>query len=248
MKDGRHRKPISDHAEAIRLKLYITGTTRALPPCMLLEEAGADYELVVVDIRKKERPADLLAFNPQGRLPALRDGEVAIDQSVAILLYLADKLGVMLPASEPARSETIRALMISSTDIMTGHSAIFRLMRRDDGDFSGLLRDYRQRLLEDIRVCNDLLKDRRHMAQDFSIADLMLYAIVGQYDRAALERNRFDALIRWIGGMRARPAIRKAESRCAYMYDVSGILGQEVLDPQAAAEGFRPVASAASKT
>lgn len=225
------------------MKLYTTGTTRALPPLMLLEEAGADYELAVVDIRTKERPDDLLAFNPQGRLPALKDGPVAIDQSVAILLYLADKLGTMLPKSEPARSQAICALMIPSTDLMTGHSAIFRLMRRDDGDFSGLLRDYRQRLLGDISRCNDLLKDQRYLAGEISVADLMLYTIVGQYDRAALERNHFDALISWMDGMRGRPAVRAAESRCPYLYDVSGILGREVLDHAAAADGFRPVAS-----
>ncbi|WP_292326112.1 glutathione S-transferase family protein [Mesorhizobium sp.] len=227
------------------VKLFITGTTRALPPCMVLEEAKADYELVVVDIRKKDRPAELVAFNPQGRLPALKDGEVAIDQSVAILLYLADKFDLLLPKSEPARSETLRALMVSSTDIMNGHGSIFRLMRRDDGDYSRLISDYRQRLLGDISRCNDVLAGQRYLAGDISIADLMLYTIVGQYDRAALQRNRFDALISWIDLIRARPSVQMAESKCAYMYDVSGILGQEVLNHVTAMESFRPVASTA---
>ncbi|MEI9425767.1 glutathione S-transferase family protein [Mesorhizobium sp. Cs1299R1N1] len=227
------------------MKLFMTGTTRGLPPCMVLEEAKADYELVVVDIRKRDRPADLLAFNPQGRLPALKDGEVAIDQCVAILLYLADKLGVLLPTSEPARSEAIRALMIASTDVMDGHAALFQLMRRDDADYSGLIRDYRQRLLGDISRCNELLKDRDYLAGNISVADFMLYTIVGQYERAALARNHFDALVGWMDRIRARPAVRTAESRCAYMYDVSRTLGEEVLDPEAAVSGLRPVMSTA---
>ena len=236
---------VKDSPKRTMMKLFITGTTRALPPCMLLEEAGISYEFTVVDIRKKERPADLMAVNPLGRLPALKDGAVTIDQSVAILVYLADKLRIFLPAQEPARSETIRCLMISSMDIMASHSAIFRLSRRDDGNYAGLLRDYRQRLLGDIAYCNDLLEKREYLAGELSIADLALYTILGQYDSAALQRNKFDRVLSWLEAMRVRAAVRSAESKCPYIYDVGDTLGHELLDPEAAAEGFRPVAATA---
>lgn len=224
------------------IKLFIAGTTRAMPPCMLLEEAGADYELSVIDLRRKERPDDLLALNPQGRVPFLIDGGLAIDQSVAILIYLADKFGMLLPKAEPGRSETLRYLLLAATDVMFGHSAIFRLLRRDEGSFATLIRDYRQRLLGDLSRCNDLLAHRDYLAGDISIADLMLYAIAGQYDRRAIERSGFHALSDWIERIRMRSAIRAAESKCPYAYDVSDTLGDEVFDPEHAAEGLRPVA------
>src|SRR5690625_2495365 len=121
------------------MKLYVSGTTRAMPPCMLMEETGAPYELVVVDIRRDARPPDLLTFNPQGRVPALLDKDVHLDQSIAILLYLAEKFGALLPRTEPGRSEAIRMLMVAATDVMFGHSAIFRLSRRSDQDYTALI-------------------------------------------------------------------------------------------------------------
>lgn len=223
------------------IKLFTSGTTRGLPPVIVLEEANVPHELVVVDIRRKERPAELFEFNPQGRMPAVKDETVSIDQSVAILIYLADKLGVFLPRREPARSEALRWLMFSATDIMTGHGAVFRLMRRTDADYSALLSDYRQRLIGDVARFDEKLVGSEYLAGDISIADLMMYAIVGQYERATLERLGFVSLLDWIDRVRARPSVQAAEARCPYAYDVAATLGDEAYDAEAAIERFRPV-------
>src|SRR5690554_3591674 len=82
------------------IKLFATGTTRALPPCILLEEAGVPYDLTIVDIRDADRPEDFLKLQLQGRMPALVDGDLATDQSVVILIYLAEKFGIFLPRDE----------------------------------------------------------------------------------------------------------------------------------------------------
>ncbi len=224
------------------LTLFTTGTTRALPTCMLLEEAGVDYELVVVDIRQKARPTELLAFNTQGRMPALIDGDVTMDQSLAILIYLAEKFGIFLPRQEPARSEALRLLMVAATDVMFEHSTVFRLVRRNEnGEMDGLINDCRQRLMGDIAKCDEILSARPYLAGDISIADLMLYAIVGQYDRSTIDRLGFAALAGWIDRVRARPGVQRAESRNPYLYDVSQTLGSSPYQPEAAAEGLRPV-------
>lgn len=224
------------------LKLFTTGTTRALPPLMLLEEAEANYELVVVDIRQKERPAELLEFNSQGRMPALIDGDLRIDQSLAILIYLAERFDLFLPGKEPARSEALRLLMVAATDIMFEHSTVFRLVRRNEsGQNDSLIHDTRQRLMGDIAKCDNILKSRSYLAGEISIADLMLYAIVGQYDRPTVDRLGFAALGSWIDRVRARPAVRHAEIKCPYLYDVSATLGSDHYQPEAASEGLRPV-------
>jgi len=224
------------------IKLFATGTTRALPPCMVLEESGVPYDLVVVDIRQSERPSDLLKFNPQGRMPSLIDGDLAFDQSVAILVYLAEKFDIFLPKTPPERTEVLRQLMAASTDIMFGHATVFRMMRASKGHLDTLLYDYRQRLLSDLAKSDELLRNRPYLAGELSIADFYLYAIVGQYDAAAIKRLGFDALQGWIDRIRARPAVRSAEQKCPYLYDVSGTLGDDPYTPEVAVDRFRPVA------
>lgn len=214
------------------IKLFATGTTRALPPCILMEEAAVPYELRVIDIRKRDRPRDFLALQLQGRLPALVDGDLCLDQSIAVLIYLAEKFGVLLPNDPAAKMEALRLLMVASTDIMFGHAIIFRLMRKNiDGSLDGLLYDYRQSLMGDIAKCDQTLRQREYLANEISIADLMLYAIVGQYDQGAIRRVGFDALDSWIEKMRSRASVKSAEAKNPYLYDVSGTLGNDDYKP-----------------
>jgi GST-like protein len=80
------------------IKLYYHETPNPAKVALFLEEAGLEYEVVPVDVRKGEQhsPA-FLAINPNGKLPALTDGEAVIFDSNAILLYLAEKTGKFLP-------------------------------------------------------------------------------------------------------------------------------------------------------
>jgi glutathione S-transferase len=206
----------------------------------VLEEAQVDYDLVVIDLRTMQRPKELLRINQYGRVPVLIDGDVAIDQSLAILIYLAEKLQRLLPTEEPGRSEALRLLMFVATDIMFGHSAIFRLLRRSDGRYESIIGDYRQRLLGDIATCNGLLAEREYLGGGaISIADLMLYSIVGQYASAQIKHHGFTALHEWIERIRQRPSIQIVEKKCPYAYDVSTTMGETRLLPDAGGV-FRP--------
>jgi glutathione S-transferase len=72
--------------------LYYAVTSAAFAPCMVLEEVGADYELVEVDI-SKEKPRDpaFLKLNPNGWVPVLVDGDMVLHESAAIVMYLCDR-------------------------------------------------------------------------------------------------------------------------------------------------------------
>ncbi len=98
------------------MKLFWAPQTRAQRGIWMLEEAGVDYELEVVDIRAEVRDdsAEFLRASPMGKVPALVDGEVAMSESAAICLYVADRYapGRLAPfPDDPQRGEFLYWLM-----------------------------------------------------------------------------------------------------------------------------------------
>lgn len=78
--------------------------------------------------------------------------------------------------------------------------------------------------MKDISYCNQILNQQEWLAGDLSIADMALYAIVGQYDGAFLKKYQLAGLEAWLVRMRGREAVQAAERRCPYGYDVSATL------------------------
>jgi len=101
------------------MKLYYSPGACSLAPHIVLEESGLPYELMPVDTRKGEQfKSAFLAINPNGKTPAIVDGDVTVFDSNAILLYLAEKTGKFLPAATPAlRGELLSWLMFVATGI-----------------------------------------------------------------------------------------------------------------------------------
>src|SRR5258706_11551420 len=99
------------------LKFYFNGSPNPTKVALFLEEAGIPYEPVPVDTRKGEQfSAAYLAINPNGKVPAIVDGDVTVFDSNAILLYLGEKSGKFLPAGSPAtRGELLSWLMFVAT-------------------------------------------------------------------------------------------------------------------------------------
>ncbi|MGL9623886.1 glutathione S-transferase family protein [Bradyrhizobium sp. U531] len=207
------------------IKLFTSGTTRALPPCMILEELGVQYEFANCDIGIVDKPRELINVNPAGRVPVLLDNDVIITQSTAILIYIAEKYNRLLPGKEPERSKTICQLLNIATDVISNHTTIFRVLRNADQFNAATLLKARQSLALELGRLNASLAESRYLAEELSIADFQLYTIVGQYDRRGLEERGFQAMIGWIDRMRALNGVRIAEGKISYAYDVSTTLG-----------------------
>ena len=103
------------------MKLYYCPQTRSITALWMLEEAGASYELVRVNMRAPEHPtAAFKLVNPMGKVPALQDGAAGFGETSAILLYVADKFpqAKLAPAmSDPNRGRFLQWLMYPSTTI-----------------------------------------------------------------------------------------------------------------------------------
>ena len=111
------------------IRFYYHPSPNPAKIALFLEEAGLPYELVPVDTRKGDQfKPDFLAINPNGKTPALTDGNVKIFDSNAILLYLAEKTGQFLPPDTPEmRGQMLSWLMFVATGIgpYTGQSVHF---------------------------------------------------------------------------------------------------------------------------
>ena len=120
------------------IDLYTSPTPNGWKAAMMLEEVGADYTVKYVDLAAgdQHKPA-FLAMNPNGRIPVIVDHDVdgqTVFDSNAILFYLAEKSGKLLPASGPARHDVMQWLMFQASGIgpMQGQAVTFERYFPDD--------------------------------------------------------------------------------------------------------------------
>jgi GST-like protein len=122
------------------IKFYYHPSPNPAKVALFLEEAGLDYEIVPVDTRKGEQFAPAyLAINPNAKTPALSDDEAVLFDSNAILLYLAEKTGMFLPAhTDPARAQLLSWLMFVATGIgpYSGQAVHFKHFAPDPKEYS----------------------------------------------------------------------------------------------------------------
>lgn len=112
------------------IKFYFNLSPNPTKVALFLEESGLSYEPIAIDVRKGEQfKPEFVAVNPNAKVPAIRDGEVTVFDSNAILLYLAEKTGQFLPPATPvARGELLSWLMFVASGIgpFSGQAVHFR--------------------------------------------------------------------------------------------------------------------------
>ncbi len=125
------------------LRLYGFPPTRSIRPLWVLRELGVDFEVVPVNLAKGEhRRPEFLAINPAGKLPALVDGDFVLTESVAIVLYLAEKYPErgLLPVGLRERAEVNRWLLFTATELeqplwrISRHSSLYPKEKRVPAD------------------------------------------------------------------------------------------------------------------
>ena len=205
-----------------RLQLYSLGTPNGVKVSIFLEETGFPYEAhrVAFDAQDQKSP-EFLALNPYGKIPAIVDPDgpggqpLALFESGAILVYLADKTGKLLPVEGAARYETLQWLMFQMGGIgpMFGQVGIFHKFAGKDFEDKRPRDRYvgeARRLLE---VLEQRLAGRAWMMGDhYSIADIAIFPwvrnLIGFYEAAELvEIARFPDVTRALTAFLARPAV-----------------------------------------
>jgi GST-like protein len=207
-----------------RLQLYSLNTPNGVKVSIMLEEIGLPYEPHLVDIMKGESHTDeFLSLNPNGKIPAILDPDgpggkpLALFESGAILRYLADKTGQLLPADPAARWETVAWLMFQMGGLgpMFGQLGFFnKFGGREIEDKRPLQRyvDESKRLLGVL----DRRLDRREwiMGGDYTIADVSMLGwvrnLIGFYEaRELVGFDGFPNVAAWLERGLARPAVQR---------------------------------------
>ncbi len=207
-----------------RLQLYSLPTPNGVKVSIMLEEIGLPYEPHLVDIGKNETwTPDFLAVNPNGKIPVIIDpdgpgGEpLALFESGAILLYLAEKTGKLLPAEPALRYETIQWVFFQMAAVgpIFGQVGYFHKFAGREIEDKRPLQRYSDESKRLLGVLETRLDGRDWiMGADYTIADIALLGwvrnIVGFY--GAGELVGFDTLTRvpaWLERGLARPAVQR---------------------------------------
>jgi GST-like protein len=199
------------------IKFYYHPSPNPAKVALFLEEAGLSYEMVPIDTRKGEQHSpEFLAINPNGKTPALTDGDVKVFDSNAILLYLAEKTGKFLPASTPAnKAATYSWLMFIASGIgpYTGQFVHFKMAAPEPKAYA--LNRYDFEAWRHWNIVDAHLAAHKYMVGDaYSFVDMAVWG----WARAipfALGAEAFEKLPNvkcLLDEINARPAAQRAEA------------------------------------
>ena len=206
-----------------RLQLYAAPTPNGVKVSIMLEEVGLPYEPHFVDISKNEsKDPAFVSLNPNGRIPAIIDPHgpsgvpIGVWESGAILVYLAEKSGKLMPAAPERRYDTLAWVFfqVSAVGPMFGQLGFFlRWGGKNFEDRRPLQRfaDESKRLLG---VLDRQLEGRDWIVDEYSIADVAtlgwVNALVTSYNAGGLlEYETFSNISAWLKRGLARPAVQR---------------------------------------
>jgi len=191
----------------------------------MLEEVGLPYEVRAISLLQGEqREPWYLRLNPNGRIPTIVDrdeGDFAVFESGAILVYLAEKTGKLLPRDKKGRSVALQWLMFQMGGIgpMQGQANVFFRYAPEKIDYA--INRYQEETARLYRVLDARLAESEYLAGDYSIADIATWPWVRIHDWAGVAVDGMPHLERWIAAIAERPAVLKG-------VDVPGQIDPEV--------------------
>lgn len=195
------------------IDLYTFTTPNGRKPAILLEELEMPYTIHSVNISKGEQFApEFLAISPNNKIPAIvdRDNDQAVFESGAILIYLAEKAGKLLPTETGERIKAIEWLMFQMASVgpMFGQLGHFRNAAPEPLPYA--LTRYEKEALRLLGVMDGQLAKTPYLAGDYSIADIATFPWVAgaKTPYLGLSFDEFPHVQRWVEELKARPAVQ----------------------------------------
>ena len=210
-----------------RIQLYSLPTPNGVKVSIVLEELGLPYEPHLINIMKNESwEPEFLALNPNGKIPAIIDPDgpggkpLGLWESGAILLYLAEKTGKLLPADPARRYETIQWVFFQMASVgpMFGQVGFFHKFAGKAFEDKRPLERYRDESKRLLGVLETRLDGRQWiMDDDYTIADIAMVGwvrnLVGFYEAGPLvEYDKLKHVPAWLERTLARPAVQRGLS------------------------------------
>jgi GSH-dependent disulfide-bond oxidoreductase len=219
----------------LMLDLYYWTTPNGHKITMFLEEVGLPYNLVPINIGKGAQfQPDFLKISPNNRIPAIVDrdpvggGEpISVFESGAILLYLAEKTGKLIPADIRDRVEVLQWLFwqMGGLGPMAGQNHHFSQYAPEKIPYA--IDRYVNETGRLYAVLDRQLRDREYIAGEYSIADIASYPWIVPFDRQGQKLEDFPHLQRWFEAIKIRSATVRA-------YDKAEAFKTEQISPEQA--------------
>ena len=197
--------------------LYGTSGSRALRALWGIEETGIAFEHVPTGYGPDSKAPDYLAVNPNGRIPALVDGDVTLFESMAINLYLAKTYGGALYPDNPAdeaRAWQWSVWGISEIEPLQMQIVVQKLFTPEDKRDPKVIERAGRGLQRPLKVLDAALADRPWLLGDrFTVADLNVAAVMQLMKMVGVTYAEHTHVQRWADACRARPALARALAR-----------------------------------
>jgi GST-like protein len=195
------------------IELFTAATPNGWKASITLEELALPYKVRRIDFEKREQKEPwYLEINPNGRIPTIVDhdnGGFAVFESGALMIYLAEKAGKLLPADVKGRSLVIQWLMFQMGGIgpMMGQANVFYRYAPERIPYA--IERYQREVRRLFEVLDTRLKDNEFLAGDYSLADIANWSWVRGYKWSGVTLDGLDHLSRWLDAIAERPAVKR---------------------------------------
>lgn len=195
------------------IELLTAATPNGRKISIALEELNLPYRVRVIDLGALEqKQPEFLALNPNGRIPVIIDGDnddFVVFESGAILLYLAEKTGMLMPVPSKARSVAIQWLMFQMAGLgpMMGQANVFYLYAGEKIDYA--IRRYQSESRRLLEVLDTRLRGRDYLADNYSIADIANFCWARSHAWSGVSIDGLDHLRGWLDRIDSRPAVQR---------------------------------------
>jgi len=207
------------------IDLYTAPTPNGWKASVALEELGLSYTVHAIDLMSgAQRAPGFLAINPNGRIPAIVDHDAddfAVFESGAILIYLAEKTGQLMPTDAKGRSRVMQWLMFQMGGVgpMMGQANVFH--RYFPEKIQPVIDRYQGETARLFGVLDRHLAEHAWLAADYSIADIANWCWVRTHGWSGVGVETFPHLQRWMAEIAARPA---AQAGIKIPYDLDALM------------------------
>ena len=210
------------------IDLYFAPTPNGWKISVMLEECELPYQVKMIDIGRGDQfDSDFLRISPSGKIPAIVDnapieetGPISVFETGAILIYLAQKSGKLLPSSAVEQKSALEWLFWQTSALgpMMGQHGHFKLFAPEHIDYA--VNRYRREVLGLFEVLDSRLATTHYLAgENYSIADIASFPWVQIYKAQGIDLPSYQHTFRWYQELKQRPALRRGMA-----------LGREQLD------------------
>ena len=199
------------------IELHTWGTPNGRKVSIMLEECGLPYSVHKIDISKGEQfKPEFLKISPNNRIPAIVDGDgpqgkpIALFESGAILIYLAEKTGKLLAPKGNARYGAMQWLMFQMGGIgpMLGQVHHFRAFAPEQIPYA--IERYTNEAKRLYGVVDKRLGEAEYLAGDYGIADIATFPWLRYWEKQGVTLSDYPNVARWLAAIEKRPAVERA--------------------------------------